>query len=60
MNDSKIIHHYFVDEAGDLTFFNKWGRIIIGIPGVSYTFMVGVAHIPNPQKVRYSLDPIQA
>ncbi|MBI4717358.1 MAG: hypothetical protein HY763_06100 [Planctomycetes bacterium] len=42
------VNHYFVDEAGDLTFFDRAGRIIIGREGVSKFFMVGVAQIPAP------------
>ncbi|MFB2771427.1 DUF3800 domain-containing protein [Pelatocladus sp. BLCC-F211] len=45
------IRHYFVDEAGDLTFFNKKGKIIIGEPGTSKFFMVGVAQVCQPDKV---------
>lgn len=36
------IAHFFVDEAGDLTFFDKRGRIIVGAAGVSHTFMLGI------------------
>ena len=32
--DSQV-YHYFVDEAGDTTLFNKNGKIIVGNPGVS-------------------------
>jgi hypothetical protein len=31
-NEAKRIHHYFVDEAGDLTMFNRRGRVIVGQP----------------------------
>ncbi|NOG99236.1 MAG: hypothetical protein HND52_14865 [Ignavibacteriae bacterium] len=37
--------NYFVDEAGDLTLFNKRGKIILGSEGVSNFFMLGVAEI---------------
>lgn len=43
-----LIHHYFVDEAGNLTFFNKCGQIIVGKPGASKCFMVGVVRLPDP------------
>ena len=46
-----LIHHYFVDEAGDLTFFNKHGQIVVGNPGASKCFMVGVARLPDPVMV---------
>ncbi len=34
--------NYFVDEAGDLTLFNKKGKIILGSEGVSNFFILGV------------------
>ena len=58
MTDSA--RHYFVDEAGDLTLFNRRGRVIVGTPGVSRTFMVGVAWIPNPNAVREHLASLRA
>ena len=47
MNDPQV-NHFFVDEAGDLTFFGKGGRVVVGKQGVSNFFMVGVAEIPDP------------
>lgn len=44
------IKYYFVDEAGDTTLFNARGVRIIGKEGVSHTFMVGVADIPDPMR----------
>jgi len=35
------------DEAGDLTFFDQKGRIIVGDAGVSHTFMLGLAEIAD-------------
>lgn len=52
--------YYFVDEAGDLTLFNKRGKIIVGSQGVSKFFMLGVADIPNPKDVHYSLNKLRA
>jgi hypothetical protein len=49
-------NYYYVDEAGDLTFFNKKKRIIIGQPGVSKFFMVGVAQIDNPDLLTQQLE----
>ncbi|WP_234017234.1 hypothetical protein [Nostoc sp. 'Lobaria pulmonaria (5183) cyanobiont'] len=48
--------HYFVDEAGDLTFFDKKGRIIVGQPGASKFFMFGVAQISDPEQVSWELE----
>ena len=59
MNDPQV-NHYFVDEAGDLTLFDKHGRITVGREGVSSFFMVGVAHIPNPNFVDELLSEMRA
>lgn len=52
--------HYFVDEAGDLSFFNKKGRIIVGQPGASKFFMVGVAQIADPEAVAWELSALRS
>jgi hypothetical protein len=45
------MRHFFVDEAGDLTLFDKQGRSMLGRDGVSRCFMVGVAEIRDPASV---------
>ncbi len=50
MNEEK--RHYFVDEAGDLTLFNKRGKVIVGSEGCSKTFILGAIHIIHPHDVR--------
>lgn len=52
--------HYFVDEAGDTTLFNARGVSIIGQPGVSRTFIVGVADIPDPRAAHTTLETLRA
>ncbi|NUQ69082.1 MAG: hypothetical protein HUU18_12510 [Phycisphaerales bacterium] len=52
--------HYFVDEAGDATLFNARGVAIVGMEGVSHTFMVGVADVPDPTAARAALDALRA
>lgn len=44
-------YRYFVDEAGDLTTFDKKGRVIIGHEGVSHCFIVGAALLYDPETV---------
>jgi hypothetical protein len=60
MTDQLNVAHYFVDEAGDTTLFNRRGKVIVGSEGVSYLFMVGVAHLPNPRQVEESLTQLRA
>lgn len=59
MTEKEKTNHYFVDEAGDLTFFDKKGRIIVGQPGASKFFMVGVAQIFQPEKVILELAELR-
>ena len=59
MNNPQV-NHFFVDEAGDLTFFGKGGRVSVGEPGVSNVFMVGVAEIPDPRFVDALLSELRA
>ncbi|TBR57267.1 hypothetical protein B4U84_14635 [Westiellopsis prolifica IICB1] len=59
MKEEGDIRHYFVDEAGDLTFFDKKGRIIVGQPGASKFFMVGIAQICQPEKVILELAELR-
>jgi len=60
MKDPEGHKHYFVDEAGDPTLFNARGVPIVGMKGVSHTFMVGVADIPDPPAARATLDALRA
>jgi hypothetical protein len=54
------ISNYFVDEAGDLTLFNKRGQSQLGKFGVSSFFMVGVAKIPDPVGASEALENLRA
>jgi hypothetical protein len=54
------VRHFFVDEAGDLTLFNRRGRVIVGTPGVSTVFMVGLAQIPDPARAADELESLRA
>ena len=53
------MRHFFVDEAGDLTLFDRRGRSMLGRDGVSQYFMVGVAEIRNPAVVGSRLDTLR-
>ena len=43
-NDKLKQVFYFLDEAGDTTFFNRRGVIIVGNKGCSNVFMIGLSH----------------
>jgi hypothetical protein len=57
---SNRIAHYFVDEAGDSTLFDSKGRIIIGAPGCSRFFILGLADIPEPEPLYGELETLRA
>jgi hypothetical protein len=56
MTDIKQIHHYYVDEAGDLTFFDKRGSLMLGKEGVSNNFMLGLLQLENPELAKEKLE----
>ena len=60
MGDTEAVNNYYVDEAGDLTLFDKRGRVIVGQEGVSRMFMVGVAHLPDPEMAHHKLGGLRA
>ena len=52
--------HYFVDEAGDLTLFDRLGRLIVGQPGVSIYFMLATLHLPDPLQADKLLSELRS
>lgn len=50
------VRQYYVDEAGDLTLFNKKGKNIIGQPSVSKFFMLGVAQVCDSDLLGQKLE----
>ena len=59
MTEESKTNYYYVDEAGDLTFFNKQKKIIVGQQGVSKFFMVGVAQIDNSNLLGQQLESLR-
>jgi hypothetical protein len=58
MNQKETIH-YFVDEAGDPTLFDRKGRIIINENGCSNFFILGKMEIDDPAVVEESLENLR-
>jgi hypothetical protein len=52
--------HHFIDEAGDLSLFNRKKQVVLGTEGVSNYFMVGVAHVPDPEALEAAFDELRA
>lgn len=52
--------HYFVDEAGDPTLFNRKGRVIVGNDGCSRYFILGKLDIEDPVSLEGDLAAFRA
>lgn len=51
--------YYFVDEAGDLSLFNKRGVNIVGRNGVSKFFLLGAVRIYNPESASIEVETLR-
>lgn len=51
---------HYLDESGHDTMFDKHGRVIVGHPGCSKTFIVGAAHICDVDGVDLALSELRA
>jgi len=51
--------HYFVDEAGDSTLFNWRGKPIIGTEGCTSFFILGLADIPDLERLGSNLAALR-
>lgn len=54
-----VTRHYFVDEAGDPTLFNRKKRLIVGNDGSSKYFILGKADVENPTSVANGLEALR-
>jgi hypothetical protein len=52
--------YQFIDEAGDLTLFDRKGRIMVGEEGVSTCFLMGVADLADPVGTGAKLEALRA
>jgi hypothetical protein len=50
---------YFVDEAGDPTFYDKQGNLIVGQPGCSPVLILGFIETQQPAVIRQKLLALQ-
>ncbi|HET7625662.1 MAG TPA: DUF3800 domain-containing protein [Verrucomicrobiae bacterium] len=50
---------YFVDEAGDPTIFGSGGKVLVNTAGCSRFFMLGIADVPEPQKLAADLASLR-
>jgi hypothetical protein len=55
----KIVH-YFVDEAGDATLFNDKGQSLVGAPGCSRFFILGLLEAKDPVGLTERLNALRS
>lgn len=60
MDKSPSETHYFVDESGDPTLFDSKGRSLVGTPGCSRFFILGLLEVANPIGLTKRLDVLRA
>lgn len=48
--------HYFVDEAGDGTLFNKKKQVVVGREGCSIHFILGCLEVDDPKSLHDALE----
>lgn len=60
MNKKTNIKHYFLDEAGDTSFYTKGKKNALGINGVSSCFIIGMVKVhDNLEEVREKINRLQ-
>lgn len=59
MKKIPITRKYYVDESGDATIFGQRGKILIGTPGCSRYFILGVLDIPDPVALQTEMDELR-
>jgi hypothetical protein len=53
------VRDYFVDEAGDGTLFSRRGKVIVGTPGCSLFFILGLVYIPDRETISRELNDLR-
>ncbi len=55
LSEQKNVAYFFVDEAGDPTFFNRFGENIVGMEGCSKILIMGFIKTNNPENIRRTI-----
>ncbi len=53
------VRRYFVDEAGDSVLFNRKGQVLVGTPGCSRFFILGLLDVPDPQPLQREMETLR-
>lgn len=51
--------HFFVDESGDPTFYDRNGRLIVGNEGISKILILGFIKTEDPKSIRQALTNLR-
>ena len=51
--------HFFVDESGDPTFYDRDGKLIVGNEGTSKILIFGFIKTEDPKSIRHALITLQ-
>lgn len=54
------IRHYFIDEDGDGTLFSRNGKVLVGTPGCSRFFVLGLLEVSDPAALQHTFDGLRA
>ncbi len=58
-NKAAPLRYYYVDEACDGNLFNRKGQVIVGQPGCSRYFIIGVLDVPRPLVLAQALKELR-
>jgi len=53
------IRHYFVDEAGDPTLFNRTRQVAVGMEGCSRYFILGLLDVEDPDTLSADMERVR-
>ena len=53
------IRYYFIDEGGDSTLFSSKGKVLIGTPGCSRFFILGLLDATDPAVLMHAFDDLR-
>jgi hypothetical protein len=59
LSTSQKKRHYFVDEAGDPVLFSRRKRVVVGTPGCSRYFILGLLDVSSPDTLADELQDLR-
>lgn len=56
---SREVRYYFVDEAGDPVLFSGGGKVLVGTPGCSRFFILGLLDVKDPDALAQDMESLR-